>query len=70
MYAIVVGFCRDGRPLTGSATRAVRDMQSGMHQEITIKAVKPCSNNRKYVKQDSFATTLLLILPNLTKVIG
>ncbi|MBN6773658.1 hypothetical protein JRG42_08505 [Pseudomonas granadensis] len=33
---------------------ACRHGYAGRHQEITIKAVKPCSNNRKYVKQGSF----------------
>ncbi|MHC8367820.1 hypothetical protein ACYZT9_18690 [Pseudomonas sp. ZT5P21] len=70
MYEVVVGFCRGARA-TGSATPAVME-----------KCRQASGNNKKggqamfkhsKVRQAGlilFATTLLLILPNLTKVIG
>jgi hypothetical protein len=47
-------------------------MQAGRHQEITTKRRSAMFKQSK-VRQAGlilFATTLLLILPNLTKVIG
>ncbi|WP_162803798.1 hypothetical protein [Pseudomonas fluorescens] len=70
MYVVVVGFCRDRRSL-----QEVQRLPSWICRQVS-------GNNKKggqamfkqpKVRQAGlilFATTLLLILPNLTKVIG
>jgi hypothetical protein len=70
MYEVVVGFCRDTR-LTGSATLCRHgEMQAGIRNN---KKGGQAMFKQSKVRQAGlilFATTLLLILPNLTKVIG
>ncbi|MDR9865790.1 MULTISPECIES: hypothetical protein [Pseudomonas] len=70
MYVVAVGFCRGRRHSTGSAALAVMDMQASIRNNN--KGGQAMFKQPK-VRQAGlilFATTLLLILPNLTKVIG
>lgn len=70
MYVVAVGFCRGRRDSTGSAALAVMDMQASIRNNN--KGGQAMFKQPK-VRQAGlilFATTLLLILPNLTKVIG
>jgi hypothetical protein len=70
LYEVVVGFCRGARP-TGSATLAVMEIcrQASGNNKKGGQAMFKQSKVRQ-AGLILFATTLLLILPNLTKVIG
>ncbi|MHC8315316.1 hypothetical protein [Pseudomonas sp. LB3P31] len=70
MYEVVVGFCRGARR-TGSAASAVMDIcrQASGNNNKGGQAMFKQSKVRQ-AGLILFATTLLLILPNLTKVIG